>query len=615
MKCLAPALVLSFALCTSRVESQTFTTLIQFTGSSGTATGYGPYGSLTLSGTTLFGMTVQGGASGNGNIFSVGTDGRSYKNLLPFTGTSGSASGKSPKGSLTPSGTTFYSMTGLGGANGVGNVFSVAANGTNYRNLASFTGSSGTAIGAGAGSRLTLIGTTLFGMTPTGGMSAFGNVFSVSTAGTNYKNLVSFTGSSGSATGNSPAGSLTLVGTSLYGMTPYGGPVGAGNIFSVGTNGTSYRNLVSFTGTSGTASGSSPLGSLALSGTRLYGMTENGGGTGQGNVFSVGTNGTSFQNLVSFTGTSGSATGLAPQGSLLISGSTLYGMTSGGGALGNGNIFSVGINGLGYQNLYGFTGGTGGSGPVGDLTISAGTLFGMAPFGGTGGGTLFAFALPLNTWARSGGGSWNAASNWTSGTIPNGAGLQATLGTSLTSSSTITLDVNQSVGLLTFNNGAASYTLSPGSGGTLTLNNAGSAPSQVVVLAGTHSITAPVVIAGGNLTLTESSSARLAIAGNISDDNGAESLTLGGDGTGILVLSGTNNYGGGTIVQAGKLLVTNPAALPDGGNLTVGGQAGSISAPVIPTVQSADAAAVPEPSTLVLLGLGTVGSMRLRRRN
>ena len=32
-----------------------------------------------------------------------------------------------------------------------------------------------------------------------------------------------------------------------------------GNIFSVGTNGTNYQNLVSFTGTGGTASGKMPV--------------------------------------------------------------------------------------------------------------------------------------------------------------------------------------------------------------------------------------------------------------------------------------------------------------------------------------------------------------------
>ena len=45
------------------------------------------FGSLALSGTTLYGMTVEGGSSGDGNVFSLGTNGSGYQNLLSFSGT------------------------------------------------------------------------------------------------------------------------------------------------------------------------------------------------------------------------------------------------------------------------------------------------------------------------------------------------------------------------------------------------------------------------------------------------------------------------------------------------------------------------------------------------
>lgn len=214
-------------------------------------------------------------------------------------------------------------------------------------------------------------------------------------------------------------------------------------------------------------------------------------------------------------------------------------------------------------------------------------------------------------WQASAAGSWTNVANWSSQTSPNGAGWQAVLGGSPSASCTLTLDGSQTIGSLTFNNGTASYTLSAGSGGTLTLNNSGGTGSQIVVLAGSHSIAAPVEIAGGDLTVTESSGGSLAISEEINDDNGAESLTLNGDGTGVLVLSGTNTYGGGTIVEDGTLVVTNPAALLAGGNLTVGAEAASIFTPVAPATQAGDApTAVPEPSPLVLLGFGAIGFMR-----
>ena len=226
-----------------------------------------------------------------------------------------------------------------------------------------------------------------------------GNIFSIGVGGTNYQNLVSFTGTSGSAIGAVPFGGLTLGGATLYGMTEYGGANGYGILFSVGTDGTSYQNLVSFTGSSGTAIGLGPIGSLTVDGTTLYGMTSQGGVNGYGNLFSVGTDGTNYRNLVSFTGSGGTASGYDPFGSLILGGTTLYGMTEQGFAGGWGNVFSVGINGSDYQYLHGFTGGADGGQPFGDLTLSAGTLFGMTSEGGTapgssGYGTVFAIALP-----------------------------------------------------------------------------------------------------------------------------------------------------------------------------------------------------------------------------
>ena len=153
-------------------------------------------------------------------------------------------------------------------------------------------------------------------------------------AGT-FSVLVQFTGSGGTASGANPLGSLIASGGTLYGMTAEGGGNGVGNIFSVGTNGTNYRDLVDFTGTGGTASGEYPAGSLIATGGTLYGMTSAWRHqAGYGNIFSVGTNGSDYQNLLSFTGTGGAANGDDPLGSLILSGTRLYGMTSGGGVHG-----------------------------------------------------------------------------------------------------------------------------------------------------------------------------------------------------------------------------------------------------------------------------------------
>ena len=68
-------------------------------------------------------------------------------------------------------------------------------------------------------------------------------------------------------------------------------------------------------------------------------------------------------------------------------------MTHQGGAGGRGNVFSVGINGSGYHDLYDFSGGIDGRYPDGDLLASAGTLFGTTSNAGANGyGTVFALA-------------------------------------------------------------------------------------------------------------------------------------------------------------------------------------------------------------------------------
>ena len=290
---------------------------------SGGADGASPQGSLALIGSTLYGMTCYGGGSGNGNIFSINTNGSGFQNLHPFNG----ADGMNPYGSLTAGGSTLYGMTCAGGSSYSGNVFSINTSGASFQNLCSFSGGADGSYPFGS---LTSGGSTLYGMTSGGGSSYSGNVFSIGANGSGLQNLYSF---SGGADGQYPAGDLTLIGSTLYGMTWSGGASGKGNIFSVKTDGSGFQNLFSFNG----ADGANPNGDLTLIGSTLYGMTESGGGSGLGTIFSINTDGTDFRNLLSFNG----ADGENPWGSLTAIGSTLYGMTSSGGDNNDGVVFSL----------------------------------------------------------------------------------------------------------------------------------------------------------------------------------------------------------------------------------------------------------------------------------
>ena len=168
---------------------------------------------------------------------------------------------------------------------------------------------------------------------------------------------------------------MTLSGTTLYGITSLEGTAGFGSVFSVGTNGTGFQSLVSFSGTGGAYPGVYPSGSLTLIGTNLYGTTQEGGSSGFGSLFKVGTNGTGFQNLLSFSGTGGTFPGISP-GDLTAASSATVAL----GGAANATIISGGTSTLGAtvtnsatsSTLYGMTGsgGTGGYGSAFSLTVS-----------------------------------------------------------------------------------------------------------------------------------------------------------------------------------------------------------------------------------------------------
>ena len=100
-------------------------------------------------------------------------------------------------------------------------------------------------------------------------------------------------------------------------------------------------------------------------------------------------------------------------------------------------------------------------------------------------------------------------------------------------------------------------------------------------------------------------------------------MTLTGDGSGQLILGGTNSYGGGTYVEAGTLIANNSGAIPDGSSLTVGAGGVFIFDPTVSATPNAiavgaacpaEVAAVPEPGTLALLLVAALWSAAACRR-
>jgi len=387
--------IFSFLFCLATgITNAQFTSLKSFTNDAQ------PMGALTLSDGMLYGMASDGGTHNYGYIFSINRNGSNFTTLWNFndTGVALHANGSNPNGSLTLFGNKFYGMTFYGGPSHNGNIFSINKDGSGYKDLWDFDGGGDTNGKWGIGS-LIVVGKKLYGMTELGGTQSEGNIFCIDTNGSNYKNLWNFD-NGGDTNGSRPFGDLTLSpsGTVLYGMTNQGGTNSYGNIFSIDTNGSHYKNLLSF-GSSGTTNGSSTYGSLTLSasGTILYGMSIYGGTHSDGNVFSIQTNGSNYKDLLDFSGTDGEY----PHGTLTLIGNTLYGTTAQGGVSDSGNIFSIDTNGTNYRNIFSFNGTNGQYPETGDLTISGDTIFGMTLNGGTNySGTIYSFidnSIPLAT--------------------------------------------------------------------------------------------------------------------------------------------------------------------------------------------------------------------------
>jgi len=372
-------IILPFALATA-AQAQSFSVLHSFTDSEGR----GPNGSLAISGSTLFGTNRLGGANDSGTVYSLSINGSTIQTLHSFTSVGG---GYQPYGGVTLSGTTLFGTTISGGSANNGAIFSLNSNGSNFQILRSFL--SNGIDGSTPFATMTLAGTTLYGTARDGGNNGRGTVFSINTDGSGYQTRYAF--AANASQGANPTASLTLAGSKLYGTTTAGGTNGIGTVFSLNLDGSGFSLLYSFAG-----SGTILPNDLTVSGSTLYGTAYAGGPTSQGYVFSLDSSGSNFQMLHAFSGSDGAN----PTGGLTLVGSTLYGTTSSGVAsTANGTVFSLATDGSAFTTLRSYGGNaTNGARPSGDLLLSGGTLYGVTSSGGAvGNGTVFSQTVPEPT--------------------------------------------------------------------------------------------------------------------------------------------------------------------------------------------------------------------------
>ncbi len=332
-----------------------------------------------------------------------------------------------------------------------------------------------------------------------------------------------------SSIGGGGAGGLTKLGTgslTLQGANSYSGlsTVNAGKLIIANTGGSATGSgnvAVSAGGTlagTGTISGtvSTTVGSIIEPGNGGVGtLTAGGLSLASGSILDLEFASTSSHDRVVTTASNG--------------------LTVNGGGL---RLFSAGSStpyaAEGTFNLLGFSGAVQGSGPasLSVLNPQAGYSYSFGASGGFVTLNIIQDSIPSH-WTSTGGGSWGSSSNWGNGVPTTGYTAQFTA--ALGAPATVTLDGNRTVNGMVFNS-AQGYTIASGTSGSLTLQKSGGAATNV--LAGNHTISAPVVLAS-NLGVTTASGTSLTLSGTVSGSGG-----LSKDGPGLLSLTGHNTFSG-----------------------------------------------------------------------
>jgi uncharacterized repeat protein (TIGR03803 family) len=364
-----PAALHQHGSTTARVNPANYTDLYDFTGG---ADGSSPTAEVTLDGDgNIYGTASSGGAHGAGVIFKLSSDGAETP-IYSFDGTHGA----DPDGAVIVMGNGKIFGTTQGGGSGNGVLYELTPKGS-YKVLHAFAGTDdGTFIRGRLVRTKTgdLYGTALFG-----GVNGDGTVFKYGANG-KFSVVHAFNGNDGEFPEH---GVVSDSAGNLYGVTAFGGTSGEGTVYKIAADGT-FSTLYNFTGG---ADGGFLYGTVGVGNDgNVYGNTVEGGANSQGTVFRVTQDGT-LTTLYNFTG---GADGGAPEGDMLVAGKKLYSMATSGGdpSCQCGGVYKVNAKGK-ETMLYAFTGADG-AGYSAGLTQGGKTLYGTASGGGANGdGVVF----------------------------------------------------------------------------------------------------------------------------------------------------------------------------------------------------------------------------------
>lgn len=238
----------SGTLFSYNLSTNTFSTLVNFTGSMSPYYGSSPAGVTLLyaSNGLLYGTTASSGINGGGTLFSFNPSTNAFNTLFNFNGTS---TGGTPYGGVIEVNNKLYGTTNWGGTGNFGTIFSVDMSIGTHSVLASFTSSVGLNIGAKAKNSLTYANGLLYGTAANSGLSGdYGVVFSIDPTTNTYSTVINFNGTNG----RNPYGNLLYASNgNLYGMTYSGGFASAGTLFEYNLATNTHSVLTNFNNTNG----------------------------------------------------------------------------------------------------------------------------------------------------------------------------------------------------------------------------------------------------------------------------------------------------------------------------------------------------------------------------
>lgn len=299
--------------------------------------GHYPVGRLVWDGSYFYGLTSDGGTTDNGTLFRYDPGSGNLTVLHNFAGQP--TDGDKPRSSMVLSGTTLYGATCWGGASGYGALFKYDLSGGTYTMIHSFTGAA-TANSAGDCPTGLIMGGdgNLYGITQFGGTYDNGVLYKVALPAETVTVVHYFDlwGSSGTASGTQPYGDSLVRGASanlLYGTTIDSSP-GAGLIYSFDTSSNTFTVLHELPNTE--AEGASPQGSMVVLGGYLYGTTHYGGTSDNGVAYKLNLSTNGYTVLHVF---GAGSDGMRPNGVVLGSDNKLYGTTYIGGSGSLGTVF------------------------------------------------------------------------------------------------------------------------------------------------------------------------------------------------------------------------------------------------------------------------------------